>query len=277
MEDLATLTSWSQESRLHICVDLASAPDGLRQITGSKQPVGARNLFEDAGTTDASAVAPWLLPVDTAGGSPWLPRSYQLACEAPAVTWIFGSLTTQTLVRRMVPRLDVEMTDGTPLILRYFDPRILSELHACLNADLAAKFFCLGSRWAYLNRDAVLQHIDCGTSGSADPLSEPVVLRPSEEQALVLASEAGQVLKETLKRWPDDLLKLSAQARFDLAKQACLHGERLGLTDLANKVLLLMLAAGDDASYFSSVKWTITEHALQSKKATLQQLLAANP
>lgn len=273
MEDLATLTAWAQEHPLHICVDLASAPDGVRQITANKQPAGALNLFENAGTTDAGSVAPWLLPVEPALIGKWLPRSYQLALNVPAVTWIFGDLPTPMLANRLVQRLDVELGDGTPLMLRYFDPRILTVLHACLRSERADHFFSIGRRWAYLDRNAALQSIVGDTSPVADPLMTPLVLSNEEEQALVLASEAGQCLNETLKRWPDDLLKRLPQARFDLAKEACLKCDSVGLTSLADKVLMLMLAAGEDDAYFSSTKWTAVEPTLRSKQTTLQQLL----
>lgn len=273
MEDLATLNTWAQEHPLHICVDLASAPDGLRQITASKHPVGAHNLFENAGTTDAGSVAPWLLPVEPNMIGKWLPRSYQLALDGPAVTWIFGDLPTPVLVHRLVQRLDVELGDSTPLMLRFFDPRILSELHTCFPNELASEFFSIGSRWAYLNRDAALQSIVANSASGADALKIPVVLNNVEEQALVLASDAGQCLSETLKRWPDDLRKRTPQARFDLAKLACIHSEHLGLGSLSDKVLLLMLAAGEDDAYFSSTKWKTAEHALRSRQTTLQQLL----
>lgn len=273
MDALTQLTSWAHEKPLHICIDLASAPDGLRQVTSSKQPQGAFNLFQDAGTTDASAIAPWLLPVDPAVLGKWLPRSYHLATTAPAVTWIFGDLTTPELAKRLVRRLDVELGDETALMLRFFDPRILAELNECLGEELAAQYFSIGSHWAYLNRDLGLNHVSGNTQPDSDPLLSPIVLTGIEEQALMLASEAGQTLNETLQRWPDDLLRRSPQARFDLSKKACIHSENLGLSSLADKVRLLMLAAGEEDAFFSSPRWIANELSLKSGQTTLTQLL----
>lgn len=275
MDALTQLTSWAQEQPLHICIDLASAPDGLRQVTSNTQPPGAINLFQNAGTTDASAVAPWLLPVEPSVRDKWLSRSYRLATEVPAVTWLYSDLTTPELAQRLARRLDVTLGDGTQLMLRFFDPRILDELNGCLNKDLAAQYFSIGTRWAYLNRDLSLQHITSNSPTTDDPLRTPIMLGNTEEQALVLASEAGQTLKETLQRWPDDLFTRPAQARFDLSKQACTEGDALGLTSLADKVCLLMLAAGEADGYFVSPQWMTHKQALQSRQTTLLQLLEA--
>ena len=142
-----------------------------------------------------------------------------------------------------------------------------------MGEELTAQYFSIGSRWAYLNRDLGLNHVSGNTQPDSDPLMSPIVLTGIEEQALMLASEAGQTLNETLQRWPEDLLRRSPQARFDLAKQACIHSENLGLPSLADKVRMLMLAAGEDDAFFSSTRWVANELSLKSGQTTLTQLL----
>jgi hypothetical protein len=271
-EALRQLVAWSSSHGLHICVDLASAPDGCKRIAGQAFPSNAVNLFDDVQADDAQAVAPHLLPVDGRDAGRWLARSLELAREQPAVTWIFGALPTHDLTQRLKRRLDVEFTDSQSLMLRFFDPRILAELKACLLGESAAQFFAVGSIWAYLDRDGQLQHIVCGPENEHDPIMPPLALNQAEQDALLLASEAGQVMAETMQRWPDDLARLSPLARFALSKAACKQAEDLGRTGLSDKVLLLMHAAGQGERFFESSAWTQHQMSLQKGQTTLAQL-----
>jgi hypothetical protein len=265
---LDQLKQHAEHVPLHICVDLASAPDGLKRVTGVKQPQGARSLFENALTTDADKVAPWLVPCPTAVSSAWLSRSLLLAQDTPAVTWIFGSLSTAEIQERMTRRLDVELSDGSEFMLRYFDPRVLSELDEVLVDHQRAHFFSFAERWCYLNRDAELCEISVTTTQASEFFVSPFRPDQSVEAALALATEAGQVLAETLKRWPDDLLRRTPQARFDLAKASCQEAVLGNADNLADKVLLLMHAADQADGYLKTPTWLA--HRNQIVVGTLQ-------
>jgi hypothetical protein len=271
-EALRQLVAWSSSHGLHISVDLASAPTGCQRVAGQSRPKNAVNLFDDVQADDAQAVAPHLLPVEQQDVSRWLARSVELAQEQPAVTWIFGALPTHELALRLKRRLDVEFTDSQSLMLRFFDPRILAELKTCLVAESAAQFFAVGSIWAYLDRDGQLQHVVCEPDFEHDPITPPLVLNQAEQDALLLASEAGQVMAETMQRWPDDLARLSPLARFTLSKAACKQAEDLGRTGLSDKVLLLMHAAGHGERFFESSAWEQHQKSLQEGQTTLAQL-----
>jgi hypothetical protein len=275
METLQQLAKWAKLHPLYLCIDLASAQDGLLRVTGTRTPVGAVNLFQDANTTDADKVAPWLICVPANLTEKWLKRSCQLAAETPSVTWIFSDLNIEDLSARLMRRFDVQLNDGTELLLRYFDPRILSELQTCMKPETAVEFFKFAKYWAYLNRDAELAQIENDQHTEDDNFVAPHILHSDEEHALLLASEAAQTLNETLSRWPDDLNQLKPQARFNLAKTCCLQCDALGLDNLADKVLLLMLAAGEKLNYFESPAWMTHTKALQDKSVTLKQLLEA--
>ncbi len=275
MESLQQLIAWAKLHQPYICVDLASAPDGLLRITGKRNYEDGINLFQDANTTDAAKVAPWLIPIPTDLTEKWLTRSYKLATETPSVTWIFSDLSVNVLTTRLMRRFDVDLNDGTELLLRFFDPRILAELHTNLKPDSAINFFSIGKYWAYLNRNSELACIKYDHHTDDEKFITPYILHIEEEHALLLASEAAQTLNETLSRWPDDLNKLKPQAKFNLAKECCTHCDALDLDSLAEKVLLLMLAAGQKPEFFKSSIWQSHRAALQNKSVTLKELLEA--
>lgn len=276
MDALQSLVSLVDGRDVHISVDLASAPDGLRRITGGNvgdAGLGARCLFEDARTTDAHAVSPWLLKVPNAKRTTWLSRSVSVAVDCPAVLWLIGGPPTQELFDRMTRRLDVTLSDGTDMLLRYFDPRILHELHCHLDAKAHASFFGVCDQWCYLNRDAELCEISAQPVPPVDSLSSPLVLSTDTEQALLVATEAGQVLVETLKRWPADLQRMRRQDQFELAKACCTEAQAMGLDNLADEVLLLMYLAGHPEGYLRSQDWAAVKRKLLAKQVTLPSLL----
>jgi len=229
-------------------------------------------LLDDARTMNASGVSPWVLPCPRDRVEAWLPRSLALSEESPAVTWLFGPLSSNELLVRMRRRVDVQFTDGSELLLRYFDPRILFELNSVLSEEARLAFFSLAERWCALDRDGSLFEASSKFSRDGDPLTAPFVFTEAEEQALLLASEAGQVLAETLKRWPDDLLRERPQARFELAKACCVESEVAGFDNLADKVLFLMHVAAQSPGYLQTPEWFGLRDLLREGKRTLISL-----
>jgi hypothetical protein len=275
MDVLKLLTTRAKQYPLHICVDLASSPNALMRLTGSTNPRGAKSLFEDAGTTDASTVSPWLVSCAEHEIKHLLTKSISLARDTPSVLWLFGPLSTDELFRRMVHRTEVVFEDGTELLLRFFDPRIVTELQAVLDDKQHEDFFGLANSWCYLNRNFELCEIESGAVPAHDAFSPPLVLTDLQEAALVLASEAGQVLNETLQRWAQPLMTRAPEARFELAKLVCRLAEELKLGGLAEKVLLLMYLAEQADGFVHSTHWKTTASKLSAGTLSMTRLLEA--
>jgi Domain of unknown function (DUF4123) len=273
MDTLKFLTAKAKQHPLHMCVDLASSPIALMRLTGSTQPSGAKSLFEDVGTTDASTVSPWLVPCAEHEIKYMLTKSISLARDTPSVLWLFGPLSTEELFRRMVSRTEVAFADGTELLLRFFDPRIVAELQAVLDDKQQEDFFGLANSWCYLNRNFELCEIECGAVPDRDAFSQPLVLTDTQESGLVLASEAGQVLNETLQRWAQPLMTRAPQARFELAKVVCRLAEEFKLDGLADKVLLLMYLAEQADGFVQSTQWKTTAAKLSAGTLSMTRLL----
>lgn len=275
MNALDQLMQHARTTQLHICVDLASAPDGLKRVTGAHHPDGARSLFENALTTDADKVAPWLVPCPASKVSGWLSKSLMLARDTPSVTWIFSSRSTADLHEKLSRRLDIALSDGTDFMLRYFDPRVLSELDSVFESEERIKFFSFFERWCYLNRDAKLCEISESESEFAqlDPFVSPLRIGQKTEAALLLATEAGQVLVETLKRWPDELLRRTPESRFALAKESCLQATLANSDNLADKVLLLMHAADQADGFFNMPAWLAQSKKISTGELALSSLI----
>ena len=194
MKTLNALKKYAEESSLYICIDLASAPKGLKQITGEQHPELATCLLGHAQTTKTAKVLPWILSCPADRIDAWLPRSITMASDSPSVSWVFSPLSRQELHDRMLRRSDVQFCDGTELMLRFLDPRILFELDSVLSESHHSAFFSFAHRWCALDRDGTLQEIATRLELTQDPLEETLILDTAEERALLLVSEAGQVL-----------------------------------------------------------------------------------
>jgi hypothetical protein len=89
----------------------------------------------------------------------------------------------------MTRRLDVELSDGSEFMLRYFDPRVLSELDEALVEKERDVFFAFSEKWLYLNRDAKLREISPHKIAPIDQFVSPLRIDKGTEAALILATE----------------------------------------------------------------------------------------
>jgi hypothetical protein len=270
---MATLQRVAGNRPLYACIDLASAPQAFASVV---QPAGpqALCLFDGALTDNAGRASPWVVPVHTGVDPHRLWLSCDIAMKAPAVTWLASPLSCQGLRDRLARRLDIQFEDGSQWLLRFFDPRILDELHAHLEPSNSQSFFALGGDWYWLDRDGALQQRRLAGPMEPDPLRPPLRPTPLEEAALTMASEAGHVLTRASSRWPDGFARLRGTQRIALAKRACAEADGLGLQATDHRVQLLILAAAHGAGYFDGPAWRRHASRLRSGEAGITTLLS---
>lgn len=118
--------------------------DGLRCLPGMN-----RALFE--GTEDAALAdaGPWLhdLCADPAPATGWA----KLERAAPAVSWLITAMDLEGLAQVLRLKLDVTLCDGRRALLRFYDPRVLSNLLVTLPEDECSAFFEAIEEWHFLS------------------------------------------------------------------------------------------------------------------------------
>lgn len=277
---LGSGTGGASGCRAYILIDLASAPAALSDLLGSgKKSEHAINLLERDGVAGADAVAPWLVPVPASElGQQWMDRSWAIACQFPAVLWLSSTLSTEDLCDALVRRLALKHEDHSEWLFRYYDPRVFIEVVEAMKPHELQALLAPATNWSYLDRDGQFNTVASRGSrdeGWRDALPNPWLLGSEAEAALLLATEAGQVLHETFRLWPQDLERRTAMAQFQLAKRTCQEAELHGFDNLGDKVLLLMHSAESVDNYFDSAQWAQDLAEMRAKKFTLRQFMEA--
>jgi hypothetical protein len=127
--------------------------------------------------------------------------------------------------------------------------------------------------WRAFNRIGVLFDFLADSIPTQGSFLAPLRTDTDSEAALMLATEAGQVIVETLKRWPNELLQRTPEVRFALAKESCAQASLAKSDNLADKVLLLMHAADQADGFFSTPAWFSQREKLASGEVHMASLI----
>jgi hypothetical protein len=259
---------------LYATVDLASAPRALRDLGIASATVGC--LFEHAMVEDAESVSPWLIALSSSGTPHLLSRTVDIAARAPAVTWIASDLAPLDLLQRLQRRVDVLLTHGESLLLRYYDPRLLPELVGCLKNEQRQQFLAVGQRWMVLDREFHCHSFDGPPSMENDPLIELLQLDNDQEAFLVEVSEANRALVLVEEVAPGALEAVPPRQRYALARRCGEELAAVGLGALPERMALMPLAAagGNADAFFRSAPWMSTRANLANRSISFDDALA---
>jgi hypothetical protein len=202
------------DAQLYFLLDHAGLSGLVREL--DQCAIRWISLFDDTRESAALKAAPIFVHIGrqeaplTGRFLDWLAKH---GVCASAVTLLDSPLPTADLRRRLVARLDVTLSENMVMMLRFFDPRILSQLRITLTAAQSAAFFSVASHWWYLDRAGML----IGFSAAflpADAACIPLVLHQKQEFALVDASEADHVLALLTQEVPNLMASIPPCERY---------------------------------------------------------------
>lgn len=153
-ERLAQLRTRNPALRLYALVD------GLQYETYRGERLDDRHGFASLfhGTPDGSLAhaGPWLVDVETVdkGVTADLAR---LEREAPSVTWLISETDQHGLVQLLQLQLDARLPDGRIALVRFWDPRVLTELAHVLTPEQRETFFAHIHEWHLLHNGERVQ------------------------------------------------------------------------------------------------------------------------
>ncbi|MDC8786093.1 DUF4123 domain-containing protein [Roseateles koreensis] len=100
---------------------------GLESLLAPAGQGQARCIWDENTTAAQLSALPWLVELKT---EQQIEQSWQLANDAPAITWVCSSLGFDALHRALSARMEMKMDDGSAWLIRLADPRIVDELNA---------------------------------------------------------------------------------------------------------------------------------------------------
>jgi len=259
-------------TRAYALVDSALYPQVQR-----RQPLGVEcAALEVPGADDAEAksVLPVLLawPADDPTRSWLLPRSILWAQEHHAVTWLRSPLGLKELARALGRRMDSVLDDGTEVLLRFADARILGPMWSVMSEAQRATMFAPVARWWYLDREEQLQELPLRQSEhGAGQL--PLVLSQSQLDRLLDMAEPDVVMQQLRELSPNELAAIERPARYGTVRRHIERARHFGVDaarDLA-AFCTLMLRRGEGT--LERPQWSALVQQVQAKRMTWAQAL----
>lgn len=266
----AALAPAAAQGQLYALIDLACAPEGLHHVTGQRAPAGAWCLFENGIDDNAAAAAPWLWALPHAPASAELDRSIELGLLYPAVTWLASPLGAATLRQRLARRLDVVLPGNIELLLRYFDPRILSALGPLLTPEQAGAFFALGNAWWALDPAGQL-HRQPLSAPPVDALQAALPIQAPQEAALIALSECNHLHADLHRAAPAAWRELPPETRWPWVQRQHAAAAQWRLQSFDDKLRLCLLALREGEAFAQRDPWPRLMPAVAAGEISLRQ------
>ncbi len=171
---------------IYAVVDPASWPDAYKQLRDLRSTSRAMSLFDDTPLAKDEAVAPLVVSLDLADSL--MAQLLAVAEEMPCIVWLASPLSLNDLVSNLRVKLWAELDDGTPITLRFFDPRVLPELDKTFDDSQRLQLHDGIARWWFKDRDRVTQTLP--TEPHREPPASSAALRLTDQQTDTLLEAA---------------------------------------------------------------------------------------
>ncbi len=236
-----------------------------------RHPLGvdcATLVVDGAEDDEARAVLPLLMawPADESTRTWLAPRSIQWALDRHAATWLRSPLPLKELAEALGRRMDALLDDGTGVLLRFADARILGPLPGSLTVEQQSALFAPVARWWYLDRGEQLQEV-VKPHGDAIPVSLPIVLAQHQLDAMLEAAEPDFVMQSLDKLAPRMIERVERRSRHSFVQQQVERARAWGMEATADFALFCALVLERGEQVLKRPQWATV--AQQAKAGTL--------
>ena len=247
-----------------------------------RAPLGvdvARLPVPGIGDEASMAALPMLMAwPDDAGLRDWLlQRTMLWAEERHAATWLRSSAGLQALAHRLGLGIAALLDDGTEVLLRVADARVLPAMHDALEPAQRGSLFGCIQDWWYVDREETLQSLpmDSGPATSAPPAASfPLTLTQSQLDSLLQAAEPDFVMQLLRDSYPGTLDRLPRARRHAFVRRQIDAAQSWGLervNDLAS-FCVLVLQHGED--FADRLAWQGLRERVRSGRMSWLEALA---
>lgn len=265
----------SSGQRLYLLVDHAGAPGLVAELRRSAA-IPWSSLFDDSKEQGALAVAPILIHFPDACASQseldllaWLRR----ACEfSTSLTVLNSTLAHDNLAHALKRRLNAQLPDHMPVMLRYFDTRILESLVPVLSPAQRNEFLGIASRWQWLDRAGDLRRLDSDQLQS-DSWPHQFEFDVVQQNALIEASTAD-ALVEQMQAHAADLCRPKTRAELHALAERCVPKfDRFAIEDVRTQTLYCLTELQLGPAFDMQSEWAQALERVAKKQIGFEVLL----
>ena len=215
--------------------------------------------------------------------------------SAPSTDQGIGSATRQTLDRwklancfvylesRFDPdamanslrvRTEATLPENLPVLLRYFDARVLEALMGTLTAAQRHAFLTVGSLWATPGRRGELSK----WANSAEPADAPAFISPLalnavQEAALLDAGEADALIDVLLNQNNARLIEMTPPDQHETISEALASSQKFGINGSTDQASFCSLWLELGAGFVAEEPWASALLRVRDKRSTLADAL----
>jgi Domain of unknown function (DUF4123) len=147
-----------------------------------------------------------------------------------AGSFIVTKLTANKLTGQLVHFVNVQMHDGTEMVMRFFDPRVLPFWFSQIGLNSQLYVTCDVSHWLYWDRGLQLQALSIQKNSPAvDEMSEPVCLTVAQEDRLLSDCYPFTMVERFRKEAPEKLNLLPISTRYQFFRNQIERAHAHGL------------------------------------------------
>ena len=216
-----------QGRSLYAIVDPASWPEAHKRLHALKASGKAVSLFDDTPLAHDDEVAPLVIVIDTADER-LVQQLLTVAEEKPAVLWLAAPAPLDVLVAGLRTKLWAELDDGTPITLRFFDPRVLPELDRTLDDSQRERLHDGVACWWFEDRRNVLRTLQPAMRVS-DKHIAAIRLTDIQAQALLAAAMPDRVMNIVAGEAPAGWRALRRAEQYSLVVQQIETAQSYGI------------------------------------------------
>lgn len=198
----------------------------------------------------SDGVTPFLLRIDTgiASHRHQIAALVDAACYASALSVIDSALELRDLARVLTARTEVLLSDDMPMLLRFFDTRVLFALLETLTEAQCDAFLSCAVHWWAADREGAIVPCTRLDAGGVDAFTAPLRLTTAQEVAMITASEPDAVMDLLTTRGTPRFMAIPYPARYPVVRAIVERARGWGLRDLPDMqsfAMLCMLAGMD--------------------------------
>jgi len=245
--------------RLFVLVDTSAAP-GLVSTLRDLRSLPAVSLFDGAREAGAQEVAPVLVDLGALGTPPsysagtligWLMKH---CLTTSAWLTLHSPMDLPTLVGALKRRLDVQLPDDYPALLRYFDTRVFASLMQTLSEGQRQAFLGVAARWLWLDRGGGLHSVSTTPAGT-DPLLATLCLNEAQQAAMIDAAEPDAVVHQMRQAAPDLCADRTGAALHQIASQCVKVARSHGIEDTRQLALFCLVEVEQGPQFYHQAAW----------------------
>lgn len=120
----------------YLLIDCAVRPDAARTLRFYAEGLSYRSLFLNQPEEKHSDVGPWLVQIDashTMHG--WLNALEGTGDCIPCVSHLATELGFEATFQHLQSMIEMQLSDGSSALLRFYDPRVMKRLLGILTAE----------------------------------------------------------------------------------------------------------------------------------------------